>query len=32
MLRLAFLEADVNYKVVKEFEEKVKSRALKSGR
>lgn len=28
MLRLAFLEADVNYKVVKEFEEKVKSRAL----
>jgi len=28
MLRLAFLEADVNYKVVKEFEEKVKARAL----
>lgn len=28
MLRLAFLEADVNYKVVKEFEEKIKARAL----
>ncbi|MDD8020706.1 MAG: signal recognition particle protein [Acidobacteriota bacterium] len=28
MLRLAFLEADVNYKVVKEFEERVKARAL----
>jgi len=28
MLRLAFLEADVNYKVVREFEERVKARAL----
>lgn len=28
MLRLAFLEADVNYKVVKEFEARVKARAL----
>ncbi|MBC7362823.1 MAG: signal recognition particle protein [Candidatus Aminicenantes bacterium] len=28
MLRLAFLEADVNYRVVKEFEEKVKAKAL----
>lgn len=28
MLRLAFLEADVNYRVVKEFEERVKAKAL----
>ncbi|MBP6909849.1 MAG: signal recognition particle protein [Candidatus Saccharicenans sp.] len=28
MLRLAFLEADVNYKVVREFEDRVKARAL----
>lgn len=28
MLRLAFLEADVNYKVVKEFEARVKAKAL----
>jgi len=28
MLRLAFLEADVNYRVVKEFEARVKARAL----
>ncbi len=28
MLRLAFLEADVNYRVVKEFEAKVKEKAL----
>ncbi len=28
MLRLAFLEADVNYKVVKEFEERVKAKSL----
>ncbi|MCI4445104.1 MAG: signal recognition particle protein [Candidatus Aminicenantes bacterium] len=28
MIRLAFLEADVNYKVVKEFEVRVKTRAL----
>ena len=28
MLRLAFLEADVNYRVVKEFEEKVRAKAL----
>jgi signal recognition particle subunit SRP54 len=28
MIRLAFLEADVNYKVVKEFEVRVKARAL----
>lgn len=28
MLRLAFLEADVNYKVVKEFESEVKEKAL----
>lgn len=28
MLRLAFLEADVNYKVVKDFEARVKARAL----
>ncbi|MBC7363573.1 MAG: signal recognition particle protein [Candidatus Aminicenantes bacterium] len=28
MIRLAFLEADVNYKVVKEFEARVKARAL----
>jgi signal recognition particle subunit SRP54 len=29
MIRLGFLEADVNYKVVKEFEEKVKAKALR---
>jgi signal recognition particle subunit SRP54 len=29
MMRLAFLEADVNYKVVKDFEEKIKPKALK---
>jgi len=29
MIRLAFLEADANYKVVKEFEEKVKAKALR---
>jgi len=28
MLRLAFLEADVNYRVVKEFEARVKARSL----
>jgi len=28
MLRLAFLEADVNYRVVKDFEERVKAKAL----
>jgi signal recognition particle subunit SRP54 len=28
MMRLAFLEADVNYKVVKEFEARVKAKAL----
>ncbi|HOI45157.1 MAG TPA: signal recognition particle protein [Candidatus Aminicenantes bacterium] len=28
MIRLAFLEADVNYKVVKEFEERIRSKAL----
>jgi signal recognition particle subunit SRP54 len=28
MIRLAFLEADVNYKVVKEFEARVKAKAL----
>jgi len=28
MLRLAFLEADVNYRVVKEFEAKIKEKAL----
>ena len=28
MLRLAFLEADVNYRVVKEFEERIKAKAL----
>jgi len=28
MIRLAFLEADVNYKVVKEFEAQVKAKAL----
>ncbi|MFC2161734.1 signal recognition particle protein [Acidobacteriota bacterium] len=28
MLRLAFLEADVNYRVVKEFEAKIKKKAL----
>ncbi len=28
MLRLAFLEADVNYRVVKEFEERVKAKSL----
>jgi signal recognition particle subunit SRP54 len=28
MIRLAFLEADVNYKVVKEFEQRIKARAL----
>ena len=28
MIRLAFLEADVNYKVVKEFESRVKTKAL----
>jgi signal recognition particle subunit SRP54 len=28
MLRLAFLEADVNYKVVRDFEERIKAKAL----
>jgi len=28
MMRLAFLEADVNYKVVKDFEEKIKPKAM----
>jgi signal recognition particle subunit SRP54 len=28
MIRMAFLEADVNYKVVREFEEKIKTKAL----
>ncbi len=28
MMRMAFLEADVNYKVVKDFEERVRTRAL----
>jgi signal recognition particle subunit SRP54 len=28
MMRLAFLEADVNYRVVKEFEKKIKDKAL----
>ncbi len=28
MIRLAFLEADVNYKVVKDFEERIKTKAL----
>lgn len=28
MIRLAFLEADVNYKVVKEFEERIRAKAL----
>ncbi len=29
MIRMAFLEADVNYKVVKEFEARIKEKALK---
>ena len=28
MIRMAFLEADVNYKVVKEFEARIKAKAL----
>ncbi|MGZ5499157.1 MAG: signal recognition particle receptor subunit alpha, partial [Candidatus Aminicenantales bacterium] len=28
MMRLAFLEADVNYKVVKDFEARIKEKAL----
>ncbi|RPI99609.1 MAG: signal recognition particle protein, partial [Candidatus Aminicenantes bacterium] len=28
MMRLAFLEADVNYKVVKDFEARIKDKAL----
>ena len=28
MIRMAFLEADVNYRVVKDFESKVKEKAL----
>ena len=31
MMRMAFLEADVNYKVVKRFEARVKEKALNSG-